>query len=343
MKGKKGALPALGVMVMVMLAGIGVFAGGMYLIDKVRDTGTTTLAIGDKTVITDADTAIAAKTLTSCDGIKSVYALYDDLNAYKIGTDPNSNMTIFEHNGKNYKLSVVDDAASTSVPYLSEFTALAGNTLGVPKSAYFSEVVGFETACADVPLQVELYPASKPTLTIVNDDGKTINSDSNHEDMAASSTYNPCVTVKAPAEACASRYGAAFVVEYDATYINKVDGTGYFDSTSQGFLATHSGNLSASMAYDQYKVMLWDDAVQDIDGDGQLDAGALCNGKKVDVCFTLESTSQSPAEDTNNVVIHWVPLNYDLDSDKMELIKGIYDEDNNLISQGNTTATFYTA
>ena len=352
MKGKKGALPAMGVIAMIMLAGIGAFfAVEKYVVDPMSDwfsdedqgDALTITKDGETQVVTDPDNEIKGKELTSCDGIQDVNALYDDINAYKVGTDPGGNLTIYEKDGKFFKQVVQDDATSTGVPYLSSFKGLAGNTVGTPISSYFSEVIDFDTSCSNEPLQTELYPASAPTITFTNDNGKTINSDTNHEDMTASDTYTPCATIKAPSEGCSARYGALVAIEYDATFNKKIDGSSYFESTDKGYLAAHSDNLTASMAYDQYKVMMWDGAVQDIDGDGVLDDGVLCDGKKVEVFFDVETTTETPVEDSNNIVFHWVPINKDLDADDMVLITGIYDEDNNLIAQATKNETLYTA
>ena len=57
-----------------------------------------------------------------------------------------------------------------TVPVLSDFKAMAGNNLGVPVENYFSKEITFSTMCSDKDLQIELEPASAPTLTIVNDD-----------------------------------------------------------------------------------------------------------------------------------------------------------------------------
>jgi len=289
---------------------------------------------GDKTVSVDP----VVKEATSCDGIASVKSLLDDLNFYKIGTDPASHLSIFEKSGKAYKKVVADDATTTTVPVLSSFKGLAGNNAGTPVSGYFAEIVEFSTVCSDKDIQPELYPSGVPTITITNDNGKTVNSDSNHEAMDASITYTPCMTVKAAAESCASRYGALVVLEYDATYTNTLDSTDMASSDS----SFHYGHHNTS--FDQFKIMKWNGAVQDMDGDGDLDAGYLCNGKRVDICWNQKITATAPTEDTANIKVHWVPLNYDIRADEYDLIgPSVYDEDNNVISTGNTTTWYYSA
>ena len=271
------------------------------------------------------------KDAQSCDGISSVNALYNDINAYKIGTDPNNTLSIFEKIGADDFVvkTVADDATSTSVDVLSSYKALAGNNLGTPLSSYFAEEIEFDTVCSDVDIQPRLKPASAPTITVVNDNGVQTNSDSNHETVAASTTYTPCITVKAPTEACSSRYGAIVALEYDATYVSQISSSDLVN-TDSAFLEGHATNHSGTgLDMDQFKIMKY--------------SGELCNGKKVEICFDVKMGSSNPGEDQGNVRVHWFPINKDLDADELTVITGIYDEDNNVISQGNTTAIYYTA
>lgn len=326
LKSKKGIG---GPIVLIFAAiGVGVLGYGAYKHFTGDDAGdakqlSVTTPDGDKTIVIDTD----QKEALSCDGIASVNALLDDLNFYKIGTDPASHLSIYEKNGDDFKKVVADDATSTSVPVLSSFKGLAGNNIGTPKAGYFAEEVEFSSVCSDVDIQPKLRPSSAPTITVVNDNGITANSDSNHETVAASSTYTPCFTVKAAAESCGSRYGSVVIFEYDASYITKIDSSDLSGSGS-GFFFPHTTNHSASgLDMDQYKVMKYE--------------GMLCDGDKTEVCFDVTTGSSNPGEDQGNVRIHWRPINKDIDADEYTLITGIYDEDNNDITTANTTATWY--
>ena len=329
MKNKKGMGPLI---IGLAALGLGVIGYGAWqhytgddADDEVPQTLTVTTPNGDKEVVSPSVTT-EVKDAISCDGIASVKLLYNDINAFKTGTDPGNKLEILSPS----LIQVADDATSTTGPVMTEFSALAGNTAGTPLSGYFAKPITFETVCSDVNIQPELKPASAPTITVTNDNGKTVNSDTNHEAMDASSTYSPCITVKAPAEACSSEYGAIVAFEYDATYVNKLDSSD-LSSTSSGFQVAHETNHSGSgKNLDQYKVMQFN--------------GELCDGDKVDICFDVTTTSSAVGEDQGNVKIHWYPLNYDLDADDYTIIgPAIYDEDNNIISQGNTTARYYTA
>jgi len=276
------------------------------------------------------------KDAQTCDGIQSVNALYNDINFYKIGTDPNNSLEILNKDGAAFLQRVADDATTTTVPVMSSFKALAGNTGGTPVSGYFAEEVEFSTVCSDVPIQPKLRPSGEPSITVVNDNGVQQNSDSNHDSMDASSKYSPTVTVKSDAEACAARYGAVVVFEYDATYVSKVSSPDLEDY-STSFLYPHTTNQSGiDKDFDQYKIMLWNGDV----GQGK---GFLCDGKKAEFTFNVETTSSTPGEDQANVQVHWYPINKDIDADEYTLITGIYDEDNNVIATGNTTQMYYTA
>ena len=326
-RSKKGFVAAI--IPLLAIVGVGILAYGSYqyfMGDDSEDAPQqlkVTTPSGEKTI------DVEQKEATSCDGISSVYGLYNDINAFKAGTDPSDNLTIFEKDGESFIKVIADDATSTSLDVMSSFRGLAGNNLGTPISSYFAEEVVIDTMCSDIDIQPNLMPASAPTITVVNDNGVQTNSDSNHESADASTTYTPCITVKAPTEACSSRYGAIVAFEYDATYVSQISSSD-LANTDSAFLEAHDTNHSATgLDMDQFKIMKY--------------SGELCNGKKVEICFDVKMTSSTPGEDQGNVKVHWFPINKDLDADDLTIITGIYDEDNNVISQGNTTATYYTA
>jgi len=275
------------------------------------------------------ESQVTQKELSSCDGVASVNVLFDDKNTYKIGTDPATNMTIFEKDGAQFSKTVVDDSTSTTVDVLSSYKALAGNYLGTPSTSYFGKVVNFDSVCSDVDQQTKLIQAGAPTITLVGDDGVTKNADATHDTNDADSSYSPTMTVKAPADKCSSEYGAFVVFESDATYIQTVDSSDLVDEDTGIYIAHTTNHSATGLDMDQYKVMKYE--------------GKLCDGDKADITFSLETTSSTPGEDQANIKIHWLPINYDLNADNLELINGIYDEDNNAIFLGNTTATYYTS
>ena len=130
--------------------------------------------------------------------VEDVTVNFNDLNSFKKGTDPASNLYVLS--GDIAPQSVADDGSVTA-PTNAEFTALAGENSG----DYFTELITVETQCAD-PLSVapELKKAGAGAITIVNDDSATVNSDANDQSMDASSSYTFEVTTRAPADECVS-------------------------------------------------------------------------------------------------------------------------------------------
>lgn len=256
--------------------------------------------------------------IASCNGVASINLLYDDKDSFKLGTDPATTMTIYDPIAK----TVADDATSTTVPIKSTLKALLGNSQGTPSTSYFGKEAVVETVCSDQDFQPELSLAGAPTLTVTNDNGVTLNANATDEAMGADSTYFPEITVKAPANAVSSEYGAIVVFEYDATYIQNIESPDLSPS-SRGVFLTHSGN------FDQFKVFEYD--------------GVLQNGDRDYIGFEVTTTGSAPGADQGNIKIHWLPINKDLNADTFDLITGLYDEDNNAIYLGNTTTTYYSS
>jgi len=291
-------------------------------VNKAVGLPSSTGALTEEQVIAQSD--LTEKEIQSCDGIASVNYLYDDKDAFKIGTDPSTNITIFDP----IATKVADDATGTSVPILRTLRGLAGNTDGVYEPDYFAKEIEVETVCSDINVQPELYAASAPTMTVVNDDLITKNSDSNSEAMDAESTYSPCVTIKAPSNAASSVYGAIVAFEYDATHVQKIESTD-LKKKSQSIYIAHTTNQSASdLDFDQWDTYMYE--------------GELISGQDDKFCFDVTTTASAAGENQANVQIHWLPVNKDLDADTFEVLTGIYDEDNNIISIGNTSVMYYT-
>jgi hypothetical protein len=350
--GKKAAVPLIIGILIVAAAAIGVYKGFVdpWLEGRSADVDEP-LAIekdGKTQIVDNPEAEVTEKELTSCSGLQEVYGKYDDFNKYNIAVDPASHLTIFEKNDAFFKQVIADDATDNGVDPLSSFKGLAGNNLGTPVAGYFGEEVEFETGCLAEPIQVDLYPAAAPSLIITNDNGKTLNSDTNHETMAGGSPYTHCVTVKAPAQNCSARYGALVAIESDGSFINKVAEASGLSTKLSGVeskfkVAKSDANLTPTMEFDQFDIFFWNEAVQDVDGDGNNDVGFLCNGKSVDVCYTVTTTSTNPGEDEANYIFHWYPVNKDLHARSLEPIMGMYDEENHVISVGNSTVVGYTA
>jgi hypothetical protein len=255
--------------------------------------------------------------------VEDVTVNYNDLDSYKKGTDPSANMYVLS--GDISPQSVNDDGTVT-VPTNAEFTALAGEN----GSNYFTKLITVETGCSD-PKSVapELLKVGSATITLVNDDSATVNSDANHESMSASSTYTTEVTARAGADECiSSENGLVIAIEYDATYFQEFESD--LDDYDGSIYITHnsSGEGSQNSGLDQWATFMYD--------------GAVCDNEKLEFIVTATTTSTEPTEDTNNVI--WIlPMDYDKDEDTLEPILGIYDEDNNLIAPSTVNATQFVA
>lgn len=264
----------------------------------------------------------------SCDGISSVNYLYNDKDFYKITTDPGTNITFYDPLLK----TVEDDATSTTVPIKENLKGLAGNTEGVPDGSYFAEEAEVVSACVDIQgeqSQIKLKKAGAPTLTVVGDDGITKLTTSQNETVAASSSYDAYVTVKSPSDECASNHGALIAINYDATYLTDVDSN--LAGSSLGVLEPHTNVRGAgddTNTNDQYQVFLY--------------PGELCDGDKDEVKITY-TTASTVSNGGTSMEFKWFPLNKDLDADTGQVITGIYDEDNNIITLGNKSVSIYTS
>jgi len=257
----------------------------------------------------------------SCDGIASVNGLYNDIDRFRAGTDPDENISIYSANGEPYQKAIDDDATSTTVPVNSDLKGLAGNEFGVISDTYFGEEVSFTTDCVDTDIQPKLTPASAPTLTGLNDDGITKNSISNYEDVGASTEYTWEISLRAPTDACASHYGAVLACEYDSTYVNKMEAGAGLTNSQQGILSTHSNSsLNQWVAFNY--------------------APELCDGAKDDISIVYETTAAAGA-DSVHMNCSWYGINKDLNADELTVITGIYDEDNNEIHLAETWLEHY--
>lgn len=255
--------------------------------------------------------------------VEDVTVNYNDLDSYKLGTDPAAQMYVLSG---DISPQAINDDGSVTAPTNAEFTALAGEN----SSTYFTELVTVETGCSD-PKSVapRLLKVGSATMTLVNDDGATVNTDAAHESMGASSSYTTEVSARANANECiCAEYGCVIAVEYDATYFQEFDSD--LDDYSGSIYITHnsSGEGSQSAGLDQWATFMYD--------------GAVCDNEKLEFIITSTTTSTEPTEDTNPII--WIlPMDYDKDEDTLEPILGIYDEDNNLIAPSSVNSTLSVA
>lgn len=307
---------------MMALVIVGLLVGGYFFFAQPKPAQpTATAGVGKVEVATSV-----------CPNVASINALYNDYNFYKSGTDPASNLTIYAMNGAEFKKTVADDATTTTIPTLASFKAVAGTHAGTPSSGYFSEPLEFSTACADLNIQPKLKPSGSPTITITNDNGVTLNTDTNDESIGASATVQPTVTVKAASENCASRHGAYLIADYVASRYSKLSTSDLADGNTLVLLSHNSATTNItggdqSITQDQFKVWLYD--------------GELCNGAKIEPMIKVESSSTQPTED-QNIDFYWLSRDIDIDADTyLPLAPAIYDEDNNVIYDVSTNKTYF--
>lgn len=311
MKGKKGMSTVMVVVLLVLGVGalwmFGVFEG-----------------LGDQLAAAPEDTAEArAEERLECP-IEDVSLKYSDFDSHKRGTDPGAQLYIIDGDVSPQSLN---DDGSLTVPVNAEITAL----LGENSSTYFTQELSFNVDCMDpFYLSSELDKVSDGhSLTIINDDGVTKNSDSNHESMGASTEYTAEVTVRSDADECiCGDLGCVVAVEYDATYFQEI--TSDLDAVAEAIYITHnsSGTTANAGTHDQWKTFDY--------------PGRVCDSEKMEFILTVETTSTEPTEDVNPEI--WIlPRDRDKNEDTLEVIEGLYDEDNNLLSPQAVNGTYYCA
>jgi len=320
---KKGKTKLSGGAIVVLLLFAIVMIGGLAFY------GITYSAKG--TVTTDDATATAKA--NSCDGVEDVSLMFNDIDGYKIGTDPASHLTIYEKEGAQWSLTLADDASSgNDVAVLSDYKGIIGNNAGTPSTTYFSRLWSGTTGCGIYTVGNEadevLYLATAPSITVTNDD-KQFNSDATYpESVANESIYTPKILVDSPSKACSAVYGAIIAVEYDNSYMGSWEAIGLSEFTGKFELAhANNGNSTA----DKFATFLWTDS-----------DGRLCNGEEAEIKFQYETKTIPDGTTGIDVDFHWYPLNVDLNADTYKpIVDAAYDEDGNLISVAYTTQPYY--
>ena len=269
---------------------------------------------GDAKSITGAATATGG----TCDGVSSVTVTYNDVDKYTPGTDPGAGNLYIVTDNKGTQA----EGAITLTP-AKTYKGLAGEN----SSGIFAEVVDFSTSCSNEELVVEVRKSGAPTITFVNDNGLTQNADATAEAVDADGAYTFEGVIKAPSKACAARYGALLIADFDKTYLSNVD----VDQFSGASAPTYLGHIDISNGTsDGFKAWKYE--------------GELCNQEKVEITGSYDVTSTAAHEDNANIVWHWLPLDYDINQDSLAILEpAAEDEDNNALTHGNTTKEFFTA
>jgi hypothetical protein len=317
MKKKAMAIPVTFLVILVAFGAIIWIAAGNRL-----NTQGLNINTGSSNVQSSPDAVQA------CNGVSSVLPQYNDFDVYAAGTDPASTLTLYQRDGEPFKKTIADDATSTTLPVRSTFKGVAGTNVGTEKAGYFSELVDLTTTCTDDDVVENLYPASAPTLTVVNSNGITVNSDANDEALAANDKKTITFKAVAPANACSMRHGANLVIMYSSTVFDDINPvTGLTDGSQTirwGYNQT--GNAQA-LTPNQY-------AVFDV-------PGSLCNGEEGTYRVQLEVGGTGPSED-QNLEYYWYGKDYTINPETYTLMgPTIYDESGNLIGEAGVNGTIY--
>jgi hypothetical protein len=255
---------------------------------------------------------------TYCSGISTVTVTTNDVDRYTPGTDPDA-VNFYITTDKKGSQS---EGAVSLQPLVTYAGLYAQNS-----SSVFAEPVTLKTGCSAADLAVEVVKSEAPTITFKNDDGVTINSDSNDQAVSGDATYSFDMTIKSAGKECSARHGALLVADFDKTYVTGVSLTGLSEASAPDYLSHAAADNSTT---DGFKAFKYD--------------GELCNNDKIEISGDFTTASGTLNEGNGNIVFHWLPLNYDINQDTLEVIgPAAEDEDNNAITQGNTTAQFHTS
>jgi len=199
---------------------------------------------------------------------------------------------------------------------------------GENSTTYYSKVVELNTDCQDpYPLSVELgYADSTPTVTTENGDDGQPNTVSNPHVAEADDVIEFEVCIRASSDQYIGNPDSDCqnigVVEYDATYFRKVEGS-------------LGGAVISSNAFSAQRVNATNDAEQ------AFIIPKLGDGEKE--CFTIqmETTSSDVAATNAQPVFHIFDCDIDKNEDTLEIIEGVEDEDNNRLSLITSQTTLY--
>lgn len=261
--------------------------------------------------------------IQACDGIEKVTFTPNDQDAYIRSTDPHCNLTVTDPYYKQYE----DDGSSLSLGVMSTYTGV----LCADDTSHFGKVVTFDTGCRELTYQPEAFYGSSPTITVINTDGATVNSDSNHETETTNTEYTYTIKLRAPSNKCsAGECGAVLCAEIDQSYVSEVESN--LPAYGGKMLEAHTTNQSgAEKDMDAYYCFIYDKM--------------LCDNEADELYLTATTTASAAGEDEANVKLWWMPLNTVVNAEDYSIMECVlYDEANAHTWIGATNTTFvYTA
>lgn len=237
--------------------------------------------------------------------------------------------TTIATSGDNYyiltdNLGSQSAAAATTVPTNYEMEIMfAENSASTPTDStpYYTKVETVSTACADPAyhsVQLALADTSISPFYCENSDG-TVNAITNNESMDAGDVFETTCYFKAGADSYFGNPDSSCeniaVVEYDKTYVSKIEGT------------TASPYGTAFFTYNG----------SSYDGQGSLVIPKSADGALVSFSLEVTADASTAPDGTNPPIVNIFDCDIDKDEDTLELIHSVADEDNNLISLTNAS------
>ena len=258
----------------------------------------------------------------SCDGLASITEYFNDLDMYNGATDPACTLTITEMNGNPFYETTADDGNDALEP-LSSFKGI----YCAEDASHFSELISFDTVCSNKYLQSKARATLDGTVTSMNTNGATVNTDAADEAMATSTTYTHTQLMRSAGDGCASRHGAVIACEYDGTYVNDLKSSlpAYTGAIRTAHVTNQSG---AEKDFDMWEAFLF--------------SGELCDSELAQWTLSVEATATANGEDQANVHCYWYPRGYYVDAETLAAEgPSLYDESNTILAQTAGTVDWY--
>jgi hypothetical protein len=215
-------------------------------------------------------------------------------------------------------LGSVSAATATNLPVDSTVKVIFAEN----STTYYSAVKDVKIPCGSPFIyNVELgYVETSAQLYAENANGQ-INSDSVPQPFGANDEYEVTICMKAgsdkywgnPDSTCEN----IGVIEFDKTYIRKVEGPS--DAAVPGFFTYVNSSYDGAGAFVVPKI-----------GDGTKD------------CFNVKITgTSSDFSGLNHPILRMFDCNIDKDERTLDIIEGVEDEEDNMLSLGNHTLKIY--
>lgn len=301
----KGQTFSLGLLLIILVVG-----GAVYFIAKGSGNGAG-LSVEQQEQAKKVD-------LASCSGISSVTYTLVDRDTENLGTTPGVDARVYMAGKQKIDKRIASGGTQSFTPKV-EHRALVGNG----STTYYAKDVSFSTGCSNQDIITDLDNEGTLTLTVKNSDDSQPNSVSDRTPLGQNEDDNEIVVKydissndfwgnrQAPGASLVScRYDTA-----DITSI-KVDGASTGTTPQWQELSANDEDGSGADAYDTestYRV-------------ANLEDGAF-----KEITLLVDTVSGSDPGN-GNFTCNFYASNLDLNEEDLSLIKGVEDEDFNLIT-----------